>query len=201
MKVEIRNNEVHLEGYVNVVSRDSRVLPSVRGKFIEQIEPRTFARALEKTENVDLLFNHREDRKLGSTSSGELRLHEDSIGLRAICRVSDPEVIEKAKAGELRGWSFGMIVKEDRWVEEGDVSRRYVSDIDLLECSILSVTPAYIATSIESRTGEGIIEEQRFDVNNDVEYIKEEVEKREEKKDEDPVFDYSELENYLLIKK
>jgi HK97 family phage prohead protease len=161
MKVEIRNNQVKLDGYVNVVQRDSRVLPSARGKFIEQIEPRTFQKALDKTNNVDLLFNHREDRKLGSTSEGNLTLYEDNIGLRAICTVTDQEVVDKAKNNELRGWSFAMAVNEDRWQENGEISRRFVSDIDLFEVSILSVTPAYIATSIEARDGEEVMIEQR----------------------------------------
>jgi HK97 family phage prohead protease len=197
MKVEIRNDGVKLDGYVNVVSRDSRVLPSVRGKFIEQIEPRAFQKALDKTDNVDLLFNHKQERKLGSTADGNLTLYEDNIGLRAICTVTDPEVIDKAKNNELRGWSFGFIAKEDRW-EEGEISRRFVSDMDLLEVSILSVTPAYIATSIESRDGEEVVSEQRFAGTQKVEFVNLVEEKREEKTED---FDYSELQNYLAIKK
>ena len=38
MKIEIRNNSIVLDGYVNAVCRDSRVLPSPRGKFVEQIK-------------------------------------------------------------------------------------------------------------------------------------------------------------------
>jgi HK97 family phage prohead protease len=180
MKVEIRNNQVKLDGYVNVVQRDSRVLPSVRGKFIEQIEPRTFQKALDKTNNVDLLFNHREDRKLGSTSEGNLTLYEDNIGLRAICTVTDQEVVDKAKNNELRGWSFAMAVNEDRWQEGGEISRRYVSDIDLFEVSILSVTPAYIATSIEARDGEEVMIEQRAMMDENMK------KKHQEMMDEDP---------------
>jgi HK97 family phage prohead protease len=199
MKVEIRNDSVKLDGYVNVVSRDSRVLPSVKGKFIEQIEPRTFQKALDKTNNVDLLYNHSENRKLGSTAEGNLTLFEDTIGLRAICTVTDQEVIEKAKNNELRGWSFGFIAREDRWEEQGDISRRYVSDMDLLEVSILSVTPAYVATSIEARDGEEVITEQRFDA-----FEAETINLIEEKREEAEVKDdpgYFDLENYLLVKK
>lgn len=201
MKVEIRNDSVKLEGYVNVVQRDSRPIPSVRGNFIEQIEPRAFQRALDKTNSVDLLFNHREDRNLGSTSNGNLTLYEDSIGLRAICEVTDSEVRSLAESNQLKGWSFGFIAKEDRWSEDGDVQRRFVSDMDLLEVSILSVTPAYIATSIESRDGQETVKENRsFDVEvvEVVSSVKKE-EKQEERKEE--VIDYSELENYLIIKK
>jgi HK97 family phage prohead protease len=200
MKVEIRNDSVKLDGYVNVVSRDSRVLPSVKGKFIEQIEPRTFQKALDKTDNVDLLFNHNESRKLGSIADGNLTLFEDSIGLRAICTVTDQEVIEKAKNNELRGWSFGFIAKEDRWEENGDISRRYVSDLDLLEVSILSVTPAYIATSIEARNGEEVMKEQRLFDGESLDVISIVEEKREEAEVKDDL-GYFDLENYLIIHK
>jgi uncharacterized protein len=162
MRIEIRGNQVFLDGYVNVPGKDSRVLPSPKGRFVEQIMPKTFERALDKAENVDLLLNHRKDRKLGSTSEGNLELYEDSIGLRAKCSVMDDEVIQKAKNGELQGWSFGFITNKDTW-EEGPngIQRRFVEDLDLIEVSILSVTPAYLATSIEARGEESVIIEQR----------------------------------------
>jgi hypothetical protein len=165
MKVEFRNNSVILDGYVNVPQRDSRELPSPRGKFVEQISQRAFEKALGRTDNVDLLFNHKEDRKLGSTMEGNLEVYEDAVGLRAICTVTDEEVIQKAKNNELRGWSFGFICREDRWVD-GDVQRRYVDELDLLEVSILDMTPAYYSTTIESR-GHDLVE-RRVEVDSDV---------------------------------
>lgn len=151
-----------LDGYVNAVGRDSRVLPSPKGKFIEQIKPKTFQRALERADNVDLLFNHKKDRKLGSTKEGNLELYEDNIGLRAIATVSDDEVIKKAKNGGLRGWSFGFYTNKDSWEEGPDgIQRRYLEDIDLLEVSILDKTPAYIATTIEQRGKEDVLTETR----------------------------------------
>lgn len=162
MRIEIRGNQAMLDGYVNAVGRDSRVLPSPKGKFIEQIKPKTFQRALERADNVDLLFNHKKDRKLGSTKEGNLELYEDNIGLRAIATVSDDEVIKKAKNGELRGWSFGFYTNKDSWEEGPDgIQRRYLEDIDLLEVSILDKTPAYIATTIEQRGEEDVLTETR----------------------------------------
>ena len=162
MKVEIRNDSIYIEGYVNVVERDSRILPSPRGNFIEQVKSKTFQRALERTDNVDLLFNHKSDRKLGSTKEGNLRLWEDSIGLRAECEINDPEVIEKAKNKELKGWSFAFTTIKDSWEEGKDgMQRRYLEEITLPEVSILSITPAYIATSIEARGEDIVINEHR----------------------------------------
>ena len=85
MRMEIRNNSIILEGYVNVVKRDSRVLSSIRGKFIETVEERAFSKAISRANNILLLHNHRKDRVLGSIKEGNLELKEDSIGLHAKC--------------------------------------------------------------------------------------------------------------------
>jgi HK97 family phage prohead protease len=96
LRIEIRGDQVLLDGYVNAVDRESRVLPSPNGRFKEKIRPKTFERALQKAEDVDLLFNHDRNKKLGSVKAGNLELYEDNIGLRAIATVSDEEVIGKA---------------------------------------------------------------------------------------------------------
>jgi HK97 family phage prohead protease len=152
MRIEIRSDSVVLDGYVNVTNRLSRPLPSPKGKFVEQILPRTFERALMNNPHVDLLFNHDKNRKLGSTKEGNLQLFEDNIGLRGIATVYDSEVMEKAKRNELRGWSFGFQVLRDNWSNSTDgMQLRSVEEMLLAEVSILDKTPAYVATSIESR--------------------------------------------------
>ena len=159
MRIEIRNDSVLLDGYVNAVDRESKPIPSVRGSFIEKIQPGAFQRSLERRTNVDLLLNHDKNRKLGSTSEGNLELFEDNIGLRAICTVTDPEVIEKAKNKQLRGWSFGFYAEKDSWEEQ----KRTVQELDLFEVTIVDDTrsPAYVATSIEMRDDKEILNENR----------------------------------------
>jgi HK97 family phage prohead protease len=163
MKVEIRNNSVNISGYVNVCLRDSRRLPSKEGIFVEQVEPQAFQRALGRNDDVKLLFNHKEDRQLGSQKQGNLTLREDAIGLYAECSVNDPEVVEKARKGELRGWSFSFSNISDEWDTTANPQRRFLKDLYLYEVSVLDVTPAYTAMSIESRGEESVIVEQRFD--------------------------------------
>lgn len=166
MRVEIRNNSINLDGYVNVVNRESRVLPSVRGKFIEHIVPGAFKKALEQAEDVKLLFNHLEHRQLGSIKQGNLTLNEDVIGLRAKCTVDDAEIIDKAKRNELRGWSFGFRVLKAEWNDgEDGIQRRAIKELQLNEVSILDRTPAYYATSIEERADaeELVYESRGFD--------------------------------------
>lgn len=164
MRIEIRSDSVILDGYVNAVGRDSRPVITPRGKCIEQIEPRAFEKALNRTDNVDFLLNHNKDRKLGSTKEGNVELFEDSIGLRAIATVTDEEVIEKAKQKKLRGWSFGQYVNKDRIEERADdIPRRYIEDLDLVEISIIDdrLSPVYTATSVEMRADEEVVNEQR----------------------------------------
>lgn len=164
MRIEIRNDSVLLDGYVNAVGRDSKPIITPHGKVVEQIEPRAFERALERTQNVDLLLNHNKERKLGSTKDGNLTLFEDNIGLRAICTVTDVEVIQKAKEKKLKGWSFGQYVNKDQIEQRADnIPRRHVQDLDLFEVSIIDdrMSPCYIGTSIEQRADKEIVSEQR----------------------------------------
>lgn len=156
MKIEIRNNGIHLDGYVNAVGRESRVLKDLHGPFIEIIKPGTFAKSLEQRSNVGLMLNHK--RNLEPTN---LELYEDNIGLRAKIDINDPEVIDLAEHNKLTGFSFGFVAKSDNWDTSQEVRRRTIDELDLQEVSILSVTPAYIATSIEARGEEATLHEQR----------------------------------------
>jgi uncharacterized protein len=207
MRIEIRNDSIILDGYVNAVGRESRVLPSPKGRFRETIVPKTFEKALMKGQNVDLLFNHIQERKLGSTVEGNLELREDNIGLRATATVSDPEVIEKGKKGELRGWSFGFIANKDLWEDGSDgIHKRSIEDLDLLEVSILDKVPAYSATSIEARGEESVICEQRTEefapkiMDNSVPNVEHNQDELGMEKRETPI-DYSLYEKTVTIMK
>ena len=164
MRIEIRNDSVILDGYVNAVERESKPIPSVRGLFIEKIKAGAFQRSLDKNPNVDLLLNHNSNKRLGSIEQGNLKLFEDNIGLRAICTVFDGDVIEKAKNNQLRGWSFGFFSKKDNWqLRENQHDIRTVEELDLFEVTIVdnTRTPAYIATSIEMRDDKEVLKENR----------------------------------------
>ena len=155
LRIEIRNDSVLLDGYVNAVARDSRPMLDENGeKFVEQITPKTFQRAVEKSDDILCLLNHEPSRKLGSTKEVNIELFEDNIGLRAICKITDSEVIKKAKENKLRGWSFGFeAVKEHEEQASENLKRRFVDDMNLFEVSIIDdrKIPCYIGTSIETR--------------------------------------------------
>lgn len=155
MRIEIRNDSILLDGYVNAVARDSRPMLDENGeKFVEQISPKTFQRAVEKNDDILCLLNHEPSRVLGSTKQGNIELFEDNIGLRAICKITDSEVIEKAKQNKLRGWSFGFeALKEHEEILGDGFKRRFVDEMNLAEVSIIDERkiPCYVGTSIETR--------------------------------------------------
>lgn len=158
MRIEIRNDSVRIDGYVNVVERDSKILRNQKGDFVEKIKAGAFQRALDRAEktgyDVKILLNHDYTRQLSSAKAAKTSMVEDGVGLRCTCEIQDAEVVEKAKTGKLTGWSFGFMALQDAWEKNKDgVAHREVRELELKEVSILdeSKKPAYIGTSIETR--------------------------------------------------
>ena len=121
---------------------------------------------------MDILLNHDKKRKLGSTSEGTLSLYEDNIGLRASADISDAEVVEEARAGKLRGWSFGFRKLASEIENRSNaVPRRIVTSMALSEVSLIDdrYTPCYAGTSIELRA-DG--ETDEFEVRSNEEEVK-----------------------------
>ena len=167
MDFEIRADGVlHIEGYVNAVERDSRIVMCPEcGKCVEQIAAGAFGNALRAAKNVDMLLNHDKGRKIGSTSEGTLTLTEDSIGLRASADIADEEVVEKARNGLLRGWSFGFKATDTEIEQRSQgVPRRHVKALNISEVSLVDsrYRPCYAGTSIELRADEEGAEEADF---------------------------------------
>lgn len=160
MEIRIRGDSVEIDGYVNAVERKSKPLWSRMGRFLERICKGAFSKALSRNDNVRILLNHDKNRDLGGQKDGNLELCEDSIGLRARATITDPEVVQKAKDGNLVGWSFGFY---DRDVlchtDEDGMPLRDVRDLDLEEVSLLdnTKTPAYDGTLVMVRADESSI--------------------------------------------
>ena len=157
MKITIRSDSVTLEGYVNAVERNSKPLTERGVTFIERIGAGAFKRAIERAKDIRILLNHQPDRDLGGIKDGNLELEEDNIGLKARAVITDPEVVEDAKRGNLVGWSFGFEdapegVKQLR-DEESGLPLRKVTDLLLSEVSILNRkrSPAYVGTLVNVR--------------------------------------------------
>lgn len=218
MKIEIRENGLNLEGYINVSERPSKPLRDSEGQFIEVVREGVMGRAIQRR-NIKLLFNHDWNRELGDTNSN-LQLKEDSIGLRFRAFITDSEVIEKAKKGLLKGCSFGFRALKQSKENINGICKRYLEDIELFEVSILDREPAYsgclaeirslenedlevreIPLEIQETTEEEIVEEnvEEAEVAEDTEVTTEdEVEEKIEAQEEIVEQNLDLIENYSL---
>ena len=156
MKIIIRSDHVHIEGYVNAVERLSKPITERLGTFRERVKAGTFSKALKRAEDIRILSNHDWGKDLGGIKDGNLKLEEDAIGLRASTDIYDAETIEDAKAGNLVGWSFGFYPLESRDTSEDGMPIKELIDIDLREVSLLNRkhVPAYDGTLVMVRDNE-----------------------------------------------
>ncbi len=188
MKIEIRAEGLHIEGYVNVTEKKSRPVITPAGKVIEVIEERAFEKAIERAGNIVVTVDHDKTHIYASTEDGTLSLYEDAIGLHADVLIKDENLIELAKQGKIRGWSFGMYnVKDEIEQRADDLPIRRVKSLDLDHLTlVVKKQPVYSATSIELRADESIDMEERAI---DYEMTIKDLTKK--------VIDYSEFENKI----
>lgn len=163
MKVEVRSDGVHISGYVNATEKKSRPVNTPRGKVVEVVEQRAFQQAIEKAGNINVTVDHNNGTVYASSSDGTLNLYEDEIGLHADVIITDPELIEQAKKGKIRGWSFGMFNVIDEMEERAnDYPVRHIKGMDLDHLTlVVNQTPVYAATSVEVRAGVDVDIEER----------------------------------------
>lgn len=200
MKIQIRDDHVEVDGYVTAIERFSKVLHSRCGKFKEIIREGVFKRAISRNDDIKILLNHQNNRNLGSTKQGNLFLKEDNIGLKVRAQIHDPDVIEKAKNGDLVGWSFGFKDIKVKQKKDGEILVRDVNDIDLVEVSILDRTrsPAYKGNTLElvTRNEDGstlLFSESFLDEN----FKDSDCSKKQSKANKQNTINYSECENII----
>jgi HK97 family phage prohead protease len=191
MKIIIRNDSITIEGYVNAVERNSKPLTERGVTFIERIKAGAFKRAIERARDIRILLNHNQARDLGGISDGNLELEEDPIGLKARAVITDPEVIEDARKGNLVGWSFGFADEDVTQLrdEESGLPLRKVNDLDLFEVSLLNrkKSPAYVGTLVNVRDDGS---EEKINISEDyisenIETVDESIEERSEEPQEE----------------
>ncbi|MBR4627779.1 MAG: HK97 family phage prohead protease [Ruminococcus sp.] len=159
MKIEIRADGAHISGYVNVTGKLSRPVITPRGKVLETIEERAFGEAIKKSGDISVTLDHDTGHAYANTNDGTLTLKEDAIGLHADVLITDETVIEMARRGKLRGWSFGMYNVQDEMESRGtdELPIRHVKGLMLDHVSLIKdKVPCYAATSVECRAGEDI---------------------------------------------
>lgn len=164
MRIEERADGLHISGYVNVTGKLSRPVITPRGKVIETIEERAFETAIKKSGNITVTVDHDDGHAYASTKDGTLKLNEDPIGLKAEVLITDKTVIDMAKKGKIKGWSFGMynVVDELEERADGKFPIRHVKGFLLDHITLVkNKVPCYAATSVEYRADEAVDIEQR----------------------------------------
>ena len=142
-----------ISGYAAVFDSDSEDMG-----FIERLDKHCFDGVIEKSDVV-ALYNHSEAPGVLARSvngEGTLKLEVDERGLR--CEFDAPntqlgnDMIESVERGDIRGMSFAFTTEKDNWEsdKEGNYKRTIVK-IDRLYDVSLVVTPAYDATSVETK--------------------------------------------------
>ncbi|WP_448163234.1 phage major capsid protein [Bacillus mobilis] len=170
--IELRNVNVELvgsetdgslfvSGYVNKTGQWSQPLGNKR-KFVEQIKPGTFKRALEQGNDIHFLAEHDNKLLLASTKNGSLELREDDQGLFMQAKISatswGEDYYTLIQDGLLTNMSFGMQVLNDTWSKRNDGTlQRSINEILLSEVSVVR-NPAYVQSNIQARSIE-VIEE------------------------------------------
>ena len=187
MNIEVRADGLHIDGYVNVTGKKSRPIITPHGKCIEVIEERAFDSALKKSGDISVTVDHDSGHIYASTKDGTLKLYEDNIGLHADVLITDKALIDVARNGQIKGWSFGMYnVVDELEKRADDLPIRHVKDFTLDHITLVkSKVPCYAATSVEIRAENEIdLECRAFEGK-----INLSVEK--------PKIDYSEYENRI----
>lgn len=157
MRVEVRAEGARITGYVNVTGKTSRPVIKADGvRCIEVVEERAFADAIKRAGNVTVTVDHDKTHVYASTENNTCTLKEDSIGLHADVLIKDKTLIELAKKGQIKGWSFGMYnVIDDMEERAGALPIRRIKKLDLDHLTlVVKKKPFYAATSVELRADE-----------------------------------------------
>ena len=161
--LEFRDNgkNLFISGYANITEKMSSFINENGKTFKEVILPKAFERSLKRDKEVLLLLNHDTDQQLSSTSSG-MRIFEDDIGLKVEVELTEPEFVQKVRKDNsyLSAWSIGFIERSSTWQKENGYNKRLISDLELLECSLLTrgTTPAYPSSKIIEIRSSGMVE-------------------------------------------
>ncbi|MFN3910506.1 HK97 family phage prohead protease [Hyphomonas sp.] len=133
--------------------------PAKIGTFSERIAPGAFQRSLATNPDILAVVNHDMGRVLGRTKSGTLRLKEDAVGLAFEIDAPDTQEgrdsLELARRGDLGGMSFGFRVAPggERW--NAARTERVLTEIALVEVSLVTHFPAYEGTTVAARNANG----------------------------------------------
>lgn len=156
--IDNENEDLLIRGYIET-GVPSKLLSNDKISWKEIIEKgvfgRAIGRAIDKNEDIDLLYNHNKDEILASTVNNSFMLEEDEVGLYFEANISKTswgkDAYTLVKDGIISGLSFGMRVLNSHWVKSvNGTNIRIITEVELSEVSVLK-TPAYASTLVETR--------------------------------------------------
>lgn len=142
-----------LKGYAIVFNARSLDL----GGFREIIRPEAVQRTMREKVDLRALIDHNTEKIIGRLTAGTLRAAPDSHGLRVEIDLPATSYARDLQAsvarGDVSGMSFAFRVMPDgdEWRREGQEIVRYVNDMLVSECSVVSM-PAYPQTEAAIRS-------------------------------------------------
>jgi HK97 family phage prohead protease len=145
LRANKQGDEIHGEIPYNKPSDDL-------GGFYEILRPGVFAESLKSGVKVHSLWQHDHSKPLGNTENKTLILTDTPTALKV--RIVPPntswgrDAITSIKRGDVSGFSFGFITKEDSWPE---ANLREVLKAELVEVSPVTF-PAYAASVALARS-------------------------------------------------
>jgi HK97 family phage prohead protease len=151
LEVRLSDEGRTVEGYAAVFDQ-----PTMIGQVEEVVSKGAFEDRL--GDDVVALFNHDQNMPLARSVNGEgtLRLKVDEKGLYYRFELGNQsyaqDLAESIKRGDVRGSSFGFVVREDDYEKKEDGTyRRYIKKVSRLADISPVVSPAYPQTSVKMR--------------------------------------------------
>ena len=143
------NDKKTLIGYAALFNVET----NIAGMFIEKVAPGAFDESLGA--DVRALVDHDTGRVIGRTKSGTLRLAVDERGLRIEVDLPDTtegrDIWTLVERGDISGMSIGFRVTKQEWDDSGDISKRTILGVELMEVSAVAF-PQFEGTSIAVRS-------------------------------------------------
>lgn len=143
---------VRLFGYAALWDRLSVPLGGFREKLRRGAFSATLSDVAAGNHSVLAYLEHDHRLLLGRTGVN-LELREDAKGLRFELTLPDTthanDAAELVRKSVLRGMSFGFIKRADSWDRSGGESVRTLTDVALLEVSVVG-SPAYVQTAVQA---------------------------------------------------
>lgn len=160
LKNEDEGKKKQICGYINKFNTRSQYMG-----FYEEVSNNAFDKTLADGHNIYAMYNHDDDKILGSTRSGNLRLFVDDIGLRFELDINENisyarDLYELVSNNDINGCSFGFYVNNDTWsrTEEG-IDLRIINEVELIEVTITPF-PAYLDSEASCRSYDKFKEQQ-----------------------------------------